>query len=74
MFRLLVRTSCVSYRGVFLSVRLLRHSSTKMAHSQELGGDSPRLNGWDKVPRPFLIGVAGGTASGKVCQLNKIDF
>ncbi len=25
-----------------------------------------RVNGFDHVPRPFLIGVGGGTASGKV--------
>ena len=25
-----------------------------------------RINGFDDVPRPFLIGVGGGTASGKV--------
>ncbi len=42
-----------------------------MPVSRELGasGDSrtsPRLNGFEDVPRPFLIGVAGGTASGKV--------
>ena len=74
MLRLLVRTTCMSCRGTNLSVKLLRHSTTKMAHSHDLGGDSPRLNGWDKVPRPFLIGVAGGTASGKVCLLNKVDF
>lgn len=30
------------------------------------GRSSPRLNGFDRIPRPFLIGVAGGTASGKV--------
>lgn len=42
----------------------LRH--IKMAQSSNAGRDSPRLNGWEKVPKPFLIGVAGGTASGKV--------
>ncbi|XP_076436413.1 LOW QUALITY PROTEIN: uridine-cytidine kinase 2-B-like [Babylonia areolata] len=54
--------------------RLLRHSSAKMAHSisNETGRESPRLNGWDKVPRPFLIGVAGGTASGKSSVCSKI--
>ena len=29
-------------------------------------GDTARTNGTDSVPRPFVIGVAGGTASGKV--------
>ena len=33
-------------------------------------GDGPsRLNGFEDVPRPFMIGVAGGTASGKVIYL-----
>lgn len=27
---------------------------------------TPRMNGLDKIPKPFVIGVAGGTASGKV--------
>ena len=31
-------------------------------------GDSARMNGTDSIPRPFVIGVAGGTASGKVCD------
>lgn len=40
--------------------------------------DFSRMNGIDRVPRPFVIGVAGGTASGKVtegfrcCQAVKI--
>lgn len=25
-----------------------------------------KMNGIDRIPRPFVIGVAGGTASGKV--------
>lgn len=28
--------------------------------------ENPHLNALDKIQRPFLIGVAGGTASGKV--------
>ncbi|KAL8562413.1 Uridine-cytidine kinase 2-B [Nucella lapillus] len=45
-----------------------------MAHSasNETDRESPRLNGWEKVPRPFLIGVAGGTASGKSSVCSKI--
>lgn len=27
-----------------------------------------RVNGFNDVPKPFLIGVSGGTASGKVCE------
>jgi len=27
-----------------------------------------RVNGFNDVPKPFLIGVGGGTASGKVCE------
>ncbi|XP_050389550.1 uridine-cytidine kinase 2 [Patella vulgata] len=33
---------------------------------------SPRLNGLDRIPKPFLIGVAGGTASGKSSVCAKI--
>ncbi|XP_048245325.1 uridine-cytidine kinase 2-like [Haliotis rufescens] len=36
------------------------------------GRSSPRLNGFDRIPRPFLIGVAGGTASGKSSVCAKI--
>ncbi|GFO12242.1 uridine kinase [Plakobranchus ocellatus] len=35
-------------------------------------GDLPHLNALDKIPRPFLIGVAGGTASGKSTVCSKI--
>ncbi|XP_070177120.1 uridine-cytidine kinase 2-B-like isoform X2 [Littorina saxatilis] len=51
---------------------LLRHPATKMAHSHQVGRESPRLNGLENVPRPFLIGVAGGTASGKTSVCAKI--
>ena len=52
-----------------LNIRHLRQlRRPKMAHSFDVRADSPRLNGWDRFPRPFMIGVAGGTASGKVCQ------
>ena len=27
---------------------------------------SPRVSGFEDIPRPFVIGVGGGTASGKV--------
>lgn len=33
---------------------------------------SPRMNGFDDIPRPFLIGVGGGTASGKSTVCSKI--
>ncbi|KAK7478448.1 hypothetical protein BaRGS_00030294 [Batillaria attramentaria] len=42
-----------------------------MAHSEETR-ESPRFNGLEKVPKPFLIGVAGGTASGKSSVCAKI--
>ena len=37
-------------------------------NSQRTGveGSGVRVNGFDDIPRPFLIGVGGGTASGKV--------
>lgn len=34
--------------------------------------DFGRFNGADRIPRPFLIGVAGGTASGKSTVCSKI--
>ena len=37
-------------------------------------GDSARMNGIDKIPRPFVIGVAGGTASGKVSDYFDTEF
>lgn len=39
----------------------------KMA-ARKANGDhgGVRINGFDDIPRPFLIGVGGGTASGKV--------
>jgi uridine kinase len=36
------------------------------------GVDNPRINALDRFPRPFLIGVAGGTASGKSTVCSKI--
>lgn len=35
-------------------------------------GDVNRVNGFDDIPRPFLIGVGGGTASGKVTDEPRI--
>ena len=32
----------------------------------DLNGHGVKINGFDDIPRPFLIGVGGGTASGKV--------
>ena len=46
----------------FFLLHISRHS--EMA-SPAWGGLS-KINALDKIPRPFLIGVAGGTASGKV--------
>ena len=44
--------------------------NTKMASTGQ--GDQTqgavRVNGFNDVPKPFLIGVGGGTASGKVCE------
>ena len=39
---------------------------SKMASRSLFNFGSPRVNGFDEVARPFLIGVGGGTASGKV--------
>ena len=36
-------------------------------------GESALMNGPDKIPRPFLIGVAGGTASGKVRRKYELE-
>ena len=36
------------------------------ANGHHHGHHKVRVNGFDDVPRPFFIGVAGGTASGKV--------
>ncbi|KAL4219477.1 Uridine-cytidine kinase 2 [Mactra antiquata] len=41
-----------------------------MAAVQDFGNG--RGNGFDRVPRPFVIGVAGGTASGKSTVCEKI--
>jgi hypothetical protein len=45
----------------YLPIRLKKNIN--MSAVRDLGH---RGNGVDRVPRPFVIGVAGGTASGKV--------
>lgn len=71
MNSLMTRPSRFLLKRSFAFVCQLRQS-TIMAHSQETDRESPRINGWEKVPRPFLIGVAGGTASGKSSVCAKI--
>lgn len=36
------------------------------------GNHSVKMNGMERIPRPFVIGVAGGTASGKSSVCDKI--
>ncbi|CAH1799849.1 unnamed protein product [Owenia fusiformis] len=43
-----------------------------MATGQTKSATTIRVNGFDHVPRPFLIGVGGGTASGKSSVCKKI--
>jgi len=50
--------------------RVRRESTSKMAANG--CHQKTRVNGFDDIPRPFFIGVAGGTASGKSSVCNKI--
>jgi len=50
---------------VFAANRSERTMATARANESSL----IRVNGMDRIPKPFLIGVAGGTASGKVCYV-----
>ena len=44
----------------------------KMAEDGSTGENGhAKMNGFHSVPKPFLIGVCGGTASGKVTELNE---
>ena len=44
-----------SAEGIKMAARKIRYESR-----------GSRVNGFEDIPRPFLIGVSGGTASGKV--------
>jgi len=51
--------------------RVRRESVSKMAATNGCH-QKTRCSGFDDIPRPFFIGVAGGTASGKSSVCNKI--
>ena len=54
--------------GGLEQTRVRRESTSKMAATNGCH-QKTRCNYFDDIPRPFFIGVAGGTASGKVSFL-----
>ena len=52
--------------GLPVTAALLSSDMKMAARRGTVENGHRKLNGVDDIPRPFLIGVAGGTASGKV--------
>lgn len=70
MYRCLL---CVNHGGIRCRTPCFFTANNKLhAMAEHFAGNNCRGNGIERVPRPFVIGVAGGTASGKSTVCSKI--